>query len=95
MSYAIRSGSSKYLTAAGLFVNDYRPPPPPPSPWLDNLDGVTRLPYRLPELLASDPAEIVYMPEGEKDVETLRLYGLVASCNSEGGAEKFRPGLAK
>lgn len=62
--------------------------------WIWNLDGVTRLPYRLSELLAADRSEIVFVCEGEKDVDRLRTLGLAATCNSE-GAEKFRPELAK
>lgn len=46
-----------------------------------NLDGIQRVPYRLPELLQ---AETVYLPEGEKDVHTLEGWGLVASCNPGG-----------
>jgi hypothetical protein len=46
-----------------------------------NLDGIQRVPYRLPELLT---AETVYLPEGEKDVHTLEEWGLVASCNPGG-----------
>lgn len=57
-----------------------------------NLKGITRLPYRLPELLAADKGLPVFIPEGEDDVERLRAAGLVATCNSE-GAEKFRPDL--
>jgi putative DNA primase/helicase len=48
-----------------------------------------KLLYRLPELLAADPDQPVFIPEGEKDVdETLRAWGLVATTNS-GGAGKF------
>lgn len=57
--------------------------------WLYNLDGVTRLLYRLPALLASGPDTPVYIVEGEKDVNTLRALGLVATTNSE-GAGKWR-----
>lgn len=46
-----------------------------------NLEGIERVPYRLPELLK---AETVYLPEGEKDVHTLEAWGLVASCNPGG-----------
>jgi putative DNA primase/helicase len=46
-----------------------------------NLDGVERVPYRLPQLLK---AETVYLPEGEKDAHTLEGWGLVASCNPGG-----------
>jgi hypothetical protein len=46
-----------------------------------NLDGVARVPYRLPKLLN---AETVYLPEGERDVETLEAWDLVATCNPGG-----------
>ena len=51
--------------------------------WRWNLDGIERVPYRLPKLLK---AETVYLPEGEKDCHTLEGWGLVASCNPGGSA---------
>ena len=57
--------------------------------WIWNLDGVRRVPYRLPELLAADPAEWVHVVEGEKDANNLSLLGLVATTNP-GGAGKWR-----
>ena len=47
------------------------------------LNGVRRVPYRLPELLGSPP-EIVFVPEGERDCESLRELGLIATTNSGG-----------
>lgn len=47
--------------------------------------------YRMPELMAADPAGVVFFPEGEKDVEALREVGLTATCNV-GGAGKWRRG---
>ncbi len=58
--------------------------------WIWNLDGVERVLYRLPELLESGSDRIVYVVEGEKDVETLRGLGEVATTNP-GGAGKWRP----
>jgi hypothetical protein len=58
--------------------------------WIANVEGVRHMLYRLPELLAADPSETVYVVEGEKDVETLRALGLVATTNP-GGALKWRP----
>jgi DNA primase len=59
-----------------------------------NMDGVERLPYRLPEILAADAAE-VWIVEGEKDVETLRqIKGTVATCNP-GGAGKWLPAFSQ
>ena len=46
-----------------------------------------KLLYRLPELLAADPSQTVYVAEGEKDVERLRSLGLVATCNPDGGGK--------
>ena len=56
---------------------------------IHNLDGVPRVLYRLPELLASGPETPIYLVEGEKDVNTLRALGLVATTNP-GGAGKWR-----
>jgi hypothetical protein len=58
--------------------------------WIWNLEGVAPLLYRLPELLAADPTEWVFIVEGEKDVDTLWALGLVATTNP-GGAGKWRP----
>lgn len=58
--------------------------------WTWRIGGVARVPYQLPELLAADPSEPVYIPEGERHVDRLRGLGLVATCNV-GGAGKWRP----
>ncbi|SFR97584.1 AAA family ATPase [Sphingomonas jatrophae] len=52
------------------------------------MQGVPRLPYRLPELLAADPSRPVFVVEGEKDADRLAAAGVVATTNS-GGAGKF------
>jgi putative DNA primase/helicase len=47
--------------------------------------GIARVPYRLPELLSAMKAgEIVYVVEGEKDVESLRKLNIAATCNPSG-----------
>jgi hypothetical protein len=45
--------------------------------------------YRAPELLAAPLEETIWMPEGERDVETLVSLGLVATCTPH-GAGKWR-----
>lgn len=56
-----------------------------PNGWLFDLDGVRRVPYRLPELLAGVAlGETIYITEGEKDVERLRAEGKTVTCNPEG-----------
>ena len=57
--------------------------------WIWNLAGVHRILYRLPELLAADPDQPVFVCEGEKDVDNLAALGLVATTSS-GGAGKWQ-----
>lgn len=84
-----------------------RPDPAAPGPdaWLWNLDGVSRVPYRLPELLASagnDPATAasptaptatappVFIVEGEKDADRLAsLSPPLVATTNAGGAGKW------
>lgn len=54
-----------------------------------NLKGITPVLYRLPELLAADPAAIVWVCEGEKDCDRLATLGFVGTCNAM-GAGKWR-----
>ncbi len=53
--------------------------------WIWNMKEVQRVPYRLPEVLK---AELVLIPEGEKDCDNLRKWGFTATT-SPGGAEKW------
>jgi hypothetical protein len=59
--------------------------------WISNLDGTRRVLYQLPEVIE---AEQVLVVEGEKDVETARRFGIVATC-SPGGAGKWRAEYAE
>ena len=56
--------------------------------WVWNWRGITRTLYRLPQLLAADPNEWVFVVEGEKDANRLASLGLVATTNP-GGAGKW------
>ncbi len=65
------------------------------SGWRWKLEGVRRVLYRLPEVVAAVAAgETVYVCEGEKDVESLRRLGVIATCNP-GGAGKWRAEYAE
>jgi hypothetical protein len=55
--------------------------------WINNIKGVRRVLYHLPELLAYT-GDQVFIPEGEKHVNRLRQLGLCATCNA-GGAGKW------
>lgn len=59
--------------------------------WLWNLQGVRRVLFHLPELIAAvERKEPAFIVEGEKDVLALESIGLVATCNP-GGAGKWLP----
>lgn len=63
----------------------------PDGEWEWNLKGVTRVLYRLPEVLqAKAEGKTIYLCEGEKDVEAIRQTGHVATCNPM-GAGKWSP----
>lgn len=53
--------------------------------WIWNMEGVTRVLYRLPEVLK---ASTVWIAEGEKDCDNLVKLGFTATCNV-GGALKW------
>ena len=57
--------------------------------WSWSTKGVRKVLYRLPSVLAAAPDSVVYVVEGEKDVDALSELGLVATCNA-GGAGKWR-----
>jgi AAA domain len=52
------------------------------------MQGVRRVLYRLPDIMAADPAAIVFVCEGEKDADRVAAAGLVSTTNP-GGAGKF------
>lgn len=52
--------------------------------WLRSIEGVRRVLYRLPQLLAADPKGAVFIPEGEKHVDRLISLDLIATCNPFG-----------
>jgi hypothetical protein len=54
--------------------------------WHWNMNGVRRVLYQLPEILAE---QSLLVCEGEKDCETARALGMLATCNP-GGAGKWR-----
>ena len=56
--------------------------------WTWSTKGVERVLYRLPELLAADRDESVFICEGEKDADNLAALGLVTTT-APGGAGKW------
>lgn len=64
-----------------------RPPVEPGGAWIWRLEGIRRVLYRLDRLMEADPGTVVYIPEGEKDVEALEGLGLLATCNPQGAGK--------
>jgi hypothetical protein len=71
-----------------------RPDPSSKTGWRWSLDGIRRVLYRLPRILAATPADCIWIVEGEKDVHALEAAGETAAC-SPGGAGKWRPEYAE
>ena len=89
-TYDYRDESGVVLYKVNRFEpKDFRPRRPDGAGWVRNLDGVRRLPYRLPDLLAKPDGQ-VFICEGEKDADRLAALGLLATTN-DGGAGKWRP----
>lgn len=56
--------------------------------YINNIEGVRRVLYRLPELLASAGQGVrTYIVEGPNKVDALRAIGLVATCNPLGAGK--------
>ena len=56
--------------------------------WVWSLKGVRRVLYRLPRVLeAAGAGKVVFVVEGEKDVDALERLGLVATCNPMGAGK--------
>lgn len=63
--------------------------------WIYNLEGVRRVLYNLPTVIAgSKRGERIYVVEGEKDADAIIALGLTATTSS-GGAGKWRPEYAE
>jgi DNA polymerase bacteriophage-type len=52
--------------------------------WQSGAPKGPKIPYRLPELIAAAPAELIHLCEGEKDADTLATLGVVSTTNPEG-----------
>jgi 5S rRNA maturation endonuclease (ribonuclease M5) len=63
------------------------------SEWQNGAPKGARVPYRLPELLSADPAQPIYIVEGEKDADRLAALGFVATTSSGGSNGKWTPEL--
>lgn len=71
-----------------------RPDPENPETWLWNMQGVERVLYRLPQVIAAvKDGKQIFICEGEKAVHAAESIGLVATCS--GGAGKWQDNYTK
>lgn len=90
-SYRDLDGTVLYqvVRLPGKQFRQRRPDPVHVGRWVWDTKGVELVLYQLPEVKqAVTLHQPIYIVEGEKDVETLRTLGLVATCN-RGGAGKW------
>ena len=67
----------------------YRADPDDHGHWIKGIEGVRRVPYKLPELIEDVAAgRPILIAEGERKVDLLRSWGFSATCSSE-GAKKW------
>ena len=93
-----QAGNGVFVLKDGKRKKEFRqrrPDPDHPGEWLYNVDGVTKVPYRLPELIeAVASQQLIFIVEGEGKVDALREIGIVATCNP-GGAGKWQPEMSE
>lgn len=82
----------KIKTATGKTFRQWSPHPD--GGWWEDIRGVERVLYRHDEIVTADPGAIVFNAEGEKDVEALRGFGLLATT-SPMGAGKWQDAYAR
>src|SRR6516164_5421283 len=96
-----RVGRFKYRNPDGSFVlkngkhkksfRQKRPDPDRDGKWIDNVDGVRVVPYRLPELIEAIGNEhFIGIVEGEAKADLLWSWNIPATCNAM-GAGNWKP----
>lgn len=98
-----RNPDGSYVLKDGKHEKQFllrRPDPNRPGEWIRRrgcMDGVARVPYRLPELLeALAHDRTIAIVEGEAKADLLWKWGIPATCNSEGhGSVKYWSDHAK
>ena len=94
-TYDYRAGTELLYETVRFSPKDFRQRRPDGrGGWIWNLQGVRRVLYRWPELLAADPNAMVHLPEGERDVDRLASLGRVATTNV-GGSGKWKTEYAE
>jgi putative DNA primase/helicase len=78
-TFALKDGKPKKT------FRQRRPDPGNPGQWIYNIDGVRRVPYKLPKLTSAlSLCEEIFIVEGERKVDVLLSWGIPATCNAMG-----------
>ncbi|WP_165069959.1 DUF3987 domain-containing protein [Paludisphaera rhizosphaerae] len=87
--YRDAGGNLLYQVVRGPYKRFYqrRPDPTRAGEWINDLEGVAPILYRLPELNSAAPSARVYVAEGEKDSDRLGSLGLVVTTNPMGAGK--------
>jgi putative DNA primase/helicase len=88
-TYESASGATVYRVCRYAEPKDFRPMhPTEDGGWAFGLNGVARVLYGLPALIAA-PGRALFVVEGEKDADRLRALGLLSTTNC-GGADSWQ-----
>jgi hypothetical protein len=96
--YECQNRDGSFVVKGGKHKKSFRqkrPDPDRPGKWVDNVEGVRIVPYRLPEVIetiANDHP--IYIVEGEGKADLLASWNLTATCNA-GGAKHWKPAHAE
>jgi hypothetical protein len=90
-SYVAEDGTLRFQTVRLAPKGFYQRRPDGNGGWINNLDDVLRVLYRLPELLAASPDRAIWIAEGEEDADALAALGLVATTNVGGANAPWLP----
>jgi putative DNA primase/helicase len=85
--YYNEQGELVYVTVRSDFPDgskDFKQKRKDKGRWVWNITGVTRILYRLPEIVKASPERVIYICEGEKAVEAARRLGVLATTNVGG-----------
>ena len=92
-NYADQTGTTMYQNCRTEPKGFFQRRPDGNGDWINNLDGVDRLLFHLPQLLEASMQDFVWIAEGEKDVLTLEDLGFVATTS--GSATSWKSEFAR
>lgn len=92
--YHSADGSLVYQVVRKIPKNFVQRRPDGAGGWIWKMGGITRVPYRLPDILKAPQSARLFVCEGEKDCDSLRRHGILATTNP-GGAGKWLTSMSQ